>query len=73
MMSIKTELSIVSGLFMAFLFMSNSLLKEEINTTEEIQTIIIAVVATGIVSGLGLYLFVKNSQVNKICGKGKGK
>lgn len=70
-MNRKAKLSLVFGLFMAFTFTFNSLIKGELETDEEIQTTLIAVLAAGIVSGGLLYFFVKDSQVDKIWGKKK--
>lgn len=70
-MNRKAKLSIVFGLFMIFTFTINSLIKGELETAEEIQATLIAVIAAGIVSGGLLYFFVKDSQVDKIWGKKK--
>lgn len=70
-MSRKAKLSLAFGLFMAFTFTINSLIKGELETSEDIKTQSIAVLAAGIVCGGLLYFFVKDSQVNKIWGKGK--
>ncbi|WP_299824226.1 hypothetical protein [uncultured Pontibacter sp.] len=70
-MNRKAKLSLVFGLFMTFTFTINSLIKGELETAEEIQTTLIAVVAAGIVSSGLLYFFVKDSQVDKIWGKKK--
>lgn len=70
-MNRKAKLSLVFGLFMAITFTINSLIKGELETAEEIQTTLIAVVAAGIVSGGLLYFFVKDSQVDKIWVKKK--
>lgn len=56
---------------MVFTFTISSLLKGELDTGEEIQTTLIAVLAAGFISGGLLYLFVNDSQVDKIWGKRK--
>jgi hypothetical protein len=70
-MSRKAKLSVAFGLFMALTFTTNSLIKGELETPEDIKTHLIAVLAAGIACGGLLYFFVKDSQVDKIWGKGK--
>jgi prolipoprotein diacylglyceryltransferase len=70
-MNRKAKVSLLFGLFMAFSFTINSLIKEEAETVEEIQKNFIAIIAAGIVSGGLLYFFVKNSHVDRIWGNKK--
>jgi hypothetical protein len=70
-MNRKATLSLVFGLLMAFTFTINSLMNGELETAGGMQRTLIAIVAAGTVSGGLLYIFIKDSQVDKIWGKRK--
>ncbi|WP_157593286.1 hypothetical protein [Rufibacter tibetensis] len=70
-MNRKAKLSLAFGIFMAFTLTINGFIKGELETSEDIKTHLIAVLAAGIACGGLLYFFVKDSQVDKIWGKEK--
>ena len=70
-MSNRFKLSLLFGFLMAFSFITSSVMNGEFDTSEEIRETLIAVTLAGVFSGLLLYIFIKESQVDKFFGKNK--